>query len=372
MHLTLFFTRGNSLGTWHSAGTLEREILLYKALQQRGMHISFVTYGTSDEMQFFPNLSGIEVLYNRWNLAPPVYELLLPWLHAQTLKRADLFKTNQMKGAHVALIAGRLWKKPVVVRMGYLWSKNLSKTGLSVGKARLARYYEDIVIKRSKGVIVTTQAIKGEIASRISKAKNKIHIVPNYVETNTFYPYPNRLPANKIVFVGRLSEEKNLLSLIEAIRAENITLEIIGSGPQEPELRAFVLRTGAKVIFKGPLPNEMLPGELNQAKIFLLPSLYEGHPKALLEAMSCGLAVIGADVEGIRNVISHGETGWLCQPNAESIRAAIQHLLSHPDLCQELGRNARKFILDHFSLDQIADQEFSIYQHITAPDGQLG
>ena len=113
MHLTLFFTRGNSLDQWHSSGSLEREILLYKALQRRGMQISFVTYGTSGEEQFTQSIPGIEILYNRWNLPLPVYEILIPWLHSKSLRKSDLFKTNQLKGAHTALIAGRMWKMPL-------------------------------------------------------------------------------------------------------------------------------------------------------------------------------------------------------------------------------------------------------------------
>jgi glycosyltransferase involved in cell wall biosynthesis len=118
------------------------------------------------------------------------------------------------------------------------------------------------------------------------------------------------------------------------------------------------------VSFTGSIPNTALPEKLHQATIFILPSLYEGHPKALIEAMACGLAVIGTDVEGIRDVIQHGETGWLCQPDAESIRGAIHHLLNHPELCRQLGKRAREYILANYSLTQIADQEFALFQRI--------
>jgi glycosyltransferase involved in cell wall biosynthesis len=372
MHLTLFFTRGNSLATWHSTGSFEREILLYRALQERGMQISFVTYGTSEEKQHLQKLSGIKVLYNRWNLPLTLYELFLPWLHAKSFKQSDLIKTNQMKGAHTALFAGFVWNKPVVLRMGYLWSKNLSKVDPPSKKAIFARYYEFSMIRRAKHVIVTTQGIKQEIISRNSKSRNKIDVIPNYVDTHTFRPASNRAPSNRVIYIGRLSEEKNLFPLIEAVKTENIPLEIIGAGPQELDLKDFASSIGANVTFTGTIPNAELPEKLNQAKLFVLPSLFEGHPKALLEAMACGLAVIGTDVEGIREIVHHGETGWLCQADADSIRTAIHHLLSHPDLCASLGERAREYIVKNFSLNLIADQEFALYQQISSKDYHVG
>ena len=364
MHLTLFFTRGNSLDQWHSSGSLEREILLYKALQRRGMQISFVTYGTSGEEQFTQSIPGIEILYNRWNLPLPVYEILIPWLHSKSLRKSDLFKTNQLKGAHTALIAGRMWKKPVIVRVGYLWSKFLSRERGSMSKAHLACYYENLNLKRADKIIVTTQEIRKELLHRLPGIEGKIIIIPNYVDTNLFSPDPGRLSSRRLIFVGRFSAQKNLSSLIEAIAPLDTELEIIGTGELEQKLKNQASASGANVTFSGAIPNEKLPISLNRAAVFVLPSLYEGHPKALLEAMSCGLAVIGTDVDGIRELICHGEIGWLCQPDVASIRTAIIHLLEYPEIREDLGRNARKYVVKHFSIDQIANQEFELYQRL--------
>jgi glycosyltransferase involved in cell wall biosynthesis len=82
-----------------------------------------------------------------------------------------------------------------------------------------------------------------------------------------------------------------------------------------------------KADFCGIKSNQLLPDELNVSEIFILPSLYEGNPKALIEAMACGKPVIGTKVTGIKELILHGETGLLCDPDIDSIRETIKNLL---------------------------------------------
>jgi glycosyltransferase involved in cell wall biosynthesis len=110
--------------------------------------------------------------------------------------------------------------------------------------------------------------------------------------------------------------------------------------------------------------HHQLPEMIRQSTLFALVSPHEGHPKSLLEAMSCGVAVLGADSPGIREQIQHAETGWLCGTDAQSIRAGIQHLLANPALREKLGRNARRFIEENYSIDKIVELEHSLLQKI--------
>jgi glycosyltransferase involved in cell wall biosynthesis len=103
---------------------------------------------------------------------------------------------------------------------------------------------------------------------------------------------------------------------------------------------------------------------IRRSALFALVSPHEGHPKSLLEAMSCGVAILGADSPGIREQIVHGETGWLVGPDVESIRAGIQHLLANPSLREKLGANARRFVLENYSLDRILGMEYAVYEEI--------
>jgi N,N'-diacetylbacillosaminyl-diphospho-undecaprenol alpha-1,3-N-acetylgalactosaminyltransferase len=105
------------------------------------------------------------------------------------------------------------------------------------------------------------------------------------------------------------------------------------------------------------VPNERLPELLNAADVFVLPSQREGHPKVLLEAMSCGLPCVGADVEGIREVIQDGENGLLCSLTPKDMADKIYRLFSDPDLALRLGQAARHFVEANFDLDILLEKE---------------
>jgi glycosyltransferase involved in cell wall biosynthesis len=84
-------------------------------------------------------------------------------------------------------------------------------------------------------------------------------------------------------------------------------------------------------------------------------------PKTLLEAMACGLAVIGTNIDGTREVIKHGENGILCETDPKSIREAIVRVIEDEGLKQTLGINARKTIEQRFSLEKLTDKELGLY-----------
>ena len=105
-HVVLFFTRGVSLKTWADNGSLNREIALYLRLQEKGVKVSFVTYGNASDLQFSTELKGIQILSNRWGLPEKMYEKLIPWVHAHALMKSDIVKSNQTFGSEIAFRGG--------------------------------------------------------------------------------------------------------------------------------------------------------------------------------------------------------------------------------------------------------------------------
>lgn len=364
IHLILFFTRGVSLQTWAKNGSLEREIVLYLRLQQeKNVRISFITYGNKADLQYRDKLQGIEILCNRWNLSLHRYEQLIPFLHARALSRTNLIKTNQTNGADVALRAARLWRKPLIARCGYMWS-DLAKSSGRQAEAALARRIEKKVFTNARHIAVTTLSMKEFVVRKYGIPSRNVHVIPNYVLTNRFLPLPQELHKKQICFIGRLSEEKNLLALVEACADLDVELIFIGEGHLRVPLQECAKQFDVKLTLKGTLPHNQLPDMIRQSAFFALVSPHEGHPKSLLEAMSCGVAVLGANSPGIREQIVHRETGWLVGTDVASIRAGIQHLLANPSLCKELGRNARHFILENYSLDKIVEMEYSVLKEV--------
>ena len=140
-HIILFFTYGVSLREWVEKGLISREIKLYQSLIQDGYRVTFITYGDRTDWEFDEMLKGIEVI--------PVYELLkrpgnrwirllqsflLPLFLRNVLNDADFYKTNQMSGSWVPVIAKLLNRKPLLVRCGFEMMRNMLRNEASTMK----------------------------------------------------------------------------------------------------------------------------------------------------------------------------------------------------------------------------------------------
>ena len=365
--LVLFFTRRISLHTWDEVGMFEREVAIYRRLQDHGVEVSFVTYGDAGDLQYADRIPGINILCNRWRLPLRWYERLLPLLHTWHLWRADVYKTNQTNGADVALSAARLWRKPLIARCGYMWSmlaKNRAD-GRQEGEVDQAIALERNVFNSADRVVVTTERMREYAVAEYRLPSSKVRVIPNYVLTDHFRPLPNAdKHRHRICFIGRLNQEKNPLGLLVAIRGLDVELMMIGDGPLRGILEEEAKRNGLQVQFLGNQPHHELPCHLNSAALFVLLSPQEGHPKTLVEAMSCGLPVIGTDVPGIRELIEHRQSGFLCGASPAEIRAAIQEVLNDAGLRACMGRNARQFVVEHFALERVVEMELGLLKEL--------
>jgi glycosyltransferase involved in cell wall biosynthesis len=201
-------------------------------------------------------------------------------------------------------------------------------TGPNSPETAQARDVEQKVFNIAQRVVVTTYEMQKDILQRIPASASRVAVIPNYVEIDRFSPRYDLREKNTTLFVGRIAPEKNLASLIEAVRSLNIQLAIIKKGPLENELRESFGILEVRLQWLGNVSNSDLPYLFNKASMFVLPAFYEGHPKALIEAMVCGLPVIGADSAGIRDLIRHRETSYLYGTDAGSIQKAIKELLA--------------------------------------------
>ncbi len=358
VNLVLFFTRGVSLRTWAMMGMLDREVAIYRRLMEHDFQVSFVTYGDASDLNYRERLPGIRVLCNEASLPPEEYEAELLTIHSRALEDCHVIKTNQSNGAEFALDAARTFKKPLVARCGYMWSLNWEREfGDDSSEAWRARSVEEEVFSSADKVVVTTDAMRSNIIRRIPQAEDKIKVIPNYVDTDLFRPNNAAREKNSLIFVGRIAPEKNLEALLTAVSKLPVFLTLIGEGRLRPGLQSRFSDLDGRVTWEGNIPNSQLPDFFNRSDIFILPSLYEGHPKTLIEAMACGMPSIGADSPGIREIIRHRENGYLCGTDAEAIRRAIQALIEDPDLRQRLGEKARELALGEYSLNSVLELE---------------
>ena len=367
IHLVLFLSRATPLGRWEQMGILIRELAVYRNLFGWIYKFSIVTCGGRAELSYQEHIPGAQILYNRWNLSPNAYSILAPWLHASHLRQATLYKTNQLDGAWSAILSGKIFHKPVIVRAGYLWAETNRLVGNRGIKTSFIDRLQAFSISQADALVLTTEAIQKYINQIHPITSKKTFIIPNAVDIDTFKLIEGvKQVPGQICFVGRLVALKNIDVLIEALSSiPGTQLVVIGEGEEQQKLIKLAHLKQLDVHFLGQIPNDRIPIVINHSQLFVLPSSSEGNPKALIEAMACGAAVIGADVPGIREIIKHGKTGWLSSPDIETLRNDIKFLLSNPALCSELGKNARQFIIENFSLEHITQLEkFVIKQTI--------
>lgn len=342
---------------------LSREVRIYNELAKYFNKIHFLPYGGEEESEYKKFLApNIEILYNRKRINPFIYSFRAPFIHRKTMQNADIYKTNQMLGSWTAVIAKVLFRKKLVVRQGYQLSTFWKE------KSFIRRFVSPVIeffsYKIADKIIVTSQKDKDFIIGKYKINENNIKVIPNYVDTDMFKPLEVK-KEKRLIFVGRLDEQKNLFSLIDAIKDFDMRLLLIGTGPLEDVLKKKVKEEGIEnVVFRGVVPNERLPVELNKSEIFILPSFYEGNPKTLLEAMACGLPVIGTNVVGIKKVIRHKENGYLCGIETEAVREAIREVMTNNELRGRMGGNARKTIIEDYSLNILVEKELELVEEL--------
>ncbi len=350
--IALFFSHGVGLETWESAGILDREAGYYRALSEHVGPVTFVTYdrGGAEFNRRATTASPHRVLHNDTMLPYRLFSLIAPFRHIRSLRRVDILKTNQFSGAWTAVIARWLTRKPLVVRGGFVRSLTLERqAGVSRWKAALGGYLEKRSVKAAQLVIAPTPAAKDYIIERHGIAPDKVAIVENPIDTEMFAPDSNaRETIGRVVTVGRLAPEKNIDMLIEAIsRVDGASLIAIGKGPERRKLEEAA--AGRDVSMPGSIANSLIPPMIREAQVFALASSYEGSPKALLEAMACGKAVVGADSPGIREVIQHGDNGLLAEPTPDGFEMALRRLLRDSELRRRLGPRARAYVMQNNS-----------------------
>lgn len=378
MKLLITFSFNTSLEKLKEYGSLTYFIPLYEEFSKKNIEISFLTYGTHKDLEF-SNIYGstkiipiYKYVKSRFFSFSLLKSLLLPFKLKNIFQETDLIRTIQIVGCWVPSIGKILYNKKFVLRTGYEWFKfflldratNKKRENILKFVLKYSLYYiiEFIGYKIADGIILTNEQdinfIVKTFKLKKKKRKNKILHLYNYIDIDLFKPLNLTKKDKHVLFIGRLAHQKNVFNLVNAFKGlKDFTLDIIGKGSDENELKDVIREFGINVNFLGVIPNYKIPEILNQYQIFILPSHYEGNPKVLLEAMSCGIPCIGTNVWGINNIIKHKENGYLCKKDSESIRKAILTLYNDNSLREKIGINSRKFVIKNCSPYEVCNKE---------------
>jgi len=239
----------------------------------------------------------------------------------------------------------------------------------------IVRSYEvtigKLIVRLSDKIIAVSKAVKAQAVWLGAEPKD-VTVVPNGVDLCEFKPIEARGSegTKRVACVGRLIPNKGVQFLIKAspsVLSSNPDVEfvIVGDGPMRDHLVQMTEDLGVKHAFRfmGTVPS--VSDVLRDCRIFVRPSLTEGMPLTVLEAMACGLPVVASRVSGTPEVVLDGETGILVEAgNVRQIAEAIAKLLSDDHGATEMGRNALRLVGERYSWDRAADLVQRVYEGI--------
>lgn len=314
--------------------------------------------------------SGIRVHRLRSAGAPTAFRRLLAIL------REGRFHILHLYGFRMSLlgrVAARfIRQRPVVIHgirgLHVTEAEDVSgwRTRLAVAIERVAAPLVDLYVANSEGA-------RAFLCGR-GLPEEKFVTIPNGVDPDEWWSpaRDDRRPGARptVVCVGNFRARKRQRDLIHAMvllrsRGVRTACALVGDGPLRGELEALVreLELHDVVRFLGRLSPEELPTVLHQADVFVLPSLWEGMPGSVLEAMAAGRPVVGTDVPGIRDVVVDGVTGFLVPPQSpEALASRIERLLADPVLRERMGVMGRERVVAEFSLDRMVARHADVYR----------
>lgn len=361
---------GISMKIWQETGLIVRELGYYSRLSEHIGRLGFLTYGDNlcrEQELLHKYLPGAEISWNipEWLLQYKRGHLAASFI--PPLKKEDFFgcklvRSNQMLGAWTgAMIAKRLGV-PFILRCGYNFCEHFEKQKPdAVLKKKLIFHLERWVARQADAVIVTFPGLKDYFVERHRIPRDRIHVIGNPIDTELFKPQKIS-PERDIISIGRFTEQKNYLELIRACGMTGANLALLGSGHLHEKMARFAAELSVDLHFYERVENDQIPSILARHRLFVLPSLYEGNPKALLEAMSCGMACVASRIREHENIITDGHSGFLCEHSADSIAEAVAGLLKNEKRRKQLGRAAREKIVREYSAEKNAKKEAFIHE----------
>ncbi len=353
--LCVFLAIGESFADFAKKG--QDSLLIKQNLAHYTSSFDSVVVFSYGNEEFSP-IKNVKILPNRWKIHRFLYSLLLPILYRKQIQSCDVIRCLQLTGGIPGVIAHILFKKKYIINYGYRYDKNAANEGKWL-HMWLYKLIEPIIFFHAWSIIVTTDSLK---QSLIKKTKKPIYIIPNGVDIELFSFRANKVKSSYILYVGRIEKSKNLEALVYAVGIckKKYTLFFVGWGQEKNHLLEIAKSYDTKLVILDAVPHHDLPKYYREASLFVLPSLGEGNPKVLLEAMSSGIPVVGTNVRGIRELVHHRQNGILCGTEPQEIASAIDWVLDHPSEAKKMSIKARTMIEKSFTLSTTMAKEVAL------------
>lgn len=363
--LILFFTFNVSLKDWLDKGLFDRETTIYRRMVERGWEIIFFTYGGKEDANLlnYPGITVQPMMADYGRIKSRFLKFILSLIFVvrnyRLLKTAKVIKTNQILGGWLACFASMISRRPLLARGGYEPLQFAILNGNSFIRRTIIRLTSLCTYRYAKAIILATHRDREFVCSNYRILPEKITVIGNWIDTEKFKPlHQTKYDPNTIFYIGRFDEQKNIPALIEAIALLGAKLHL--AGDCRPNIVEMLERSKIDYTLLGVLPNDKLPELYNKYHIYCIPSFYEGNPKTLLEAMACGLAVVGSDGPGISDILREINGHIISRTDANALSEALARSINSDKSRKLFGEAARTYILEHHSLTSFLDNEENV------------
>jgi glycosyltransferase involved in cell wall biosynthesis len=307
-------------------------------LRERGVEVEVLAPGSGYDDHGLAYGAGMAANLRRRPWVAPLM-LLSMWRALRRAARgADLVHAHWLLTAAVARFGGR----PFVVTLhGSGSAGRFSDVELTRRRPPLVRF----LLRPAAAVI----AVSETVAAAVRSAGVEAVVIPNGVRLPDEVPEPAEPP--EVLYVGRLTPEKNIDTLVEAVG--DLNLVVAGDGPLRERVPHGL----------GAVPHAEVERLLERASVVVAPCEREGFGVAAAEAMAFGRPVVAAAGGALLELVSDGETGLLVAPrDAPALRGAVQQLLADPELRERLGRAARARARERFGWDAVIERTLEVYR----------
>lgn len=313
-------------------------------LVERGHTVTVVTMGDAEPTE---RPCRVEMVPRR--LPFPLRYGLVTLRGARAARNADVLYASATLGA--AAVASVLARRPLVAKLtsdpayerarryGFFSGDSVEFQHARSGPARLLKTLRNATLRRARTVVVPSMFLAG-IARTWGLDPDRIEVLTNPAPPPREVT-PEQLPPATFVFVGRLTEAKDLPTAFAALaRVEPARLVVVGDGPDREKLRGLAADSPAaeRIEFRGSLPRDEALSVVAGSVAALLSSAWENLPHSAVEALSVGVPVVATAVGGVPEVVHDGENGLLVAPGRpDELAAALRRILEEPGLRDRLA-----------------------------------
>ena len=322
-------------------------------------------------------LPSSEVSVTRFGAHKRVDDTLVDWLELiveeHTRDPFDLLHAYFLPQAgFVAAYAGKYLNIPSVVSIR---GNDIERAAFDPSK------FSHVMYALQNASAVTTNA-----SELVKKAKafidREVFLIPNGIDTDCFKPLPKNEALAEMLglgnspvigFVGELREKKGLKTLLAAYaqvnKAQPAALLIVGEVRAGEDKKLFdelqLSIPDSRIIVTGIISHKDMPAYYSLMDVFVHPSLRDGMPNAVLEAMACEKAVVATPVGGVVDVVEDGKNGVLVKINdAEALAESILQLLSQPENRRAISRSAREAVVHQYTPEKELEANLQVYKSL--------